>query len=177
MNQKGIILKAAAVFAALLGIAALPVTGMQARSLDAINAQSGQRALYAGAPATSYMFGQATSADAPEGTWTRQAAEHPIEIVDFSRSADASHIWGVGPFGRVLLTTDSGQNSSPSNVGDISAVLHSVDFADEQTGWTVGEGGNGGLIYNTTDGGASWFQQVEPSGQRVFGVDVISPRS
>ena len=111
------------------------------------------------------------------GTWVRQAQEYPIEIVDFART-DSHHIWGVGAFGRVLLTTDGGQNWGPTNVGDTSAVLHSVDFADNQTGWAVGEGmsGNGGLVYKTTDGGQNWFQQTEPSGQRVYGVDAISPQ-
>jgi len=109
------------------------------------------------------------------GTWVRQAQEHPIEIVDFART-DAQHIWGVGVFGRVLRTTDSGQVWNPSNVGNGSAVLHSVSFADDQTGWTVGEAmAGGGLVYKSIDGGASWFEQDEPSSQRVFGVDAISP--
>jgi photosystem II stability/assembly factor-like uncharacterized protein len=121
----------------------------------------------------------AAMADSPEaipaGTWTRQAQEHPLEIVDFAIT-DPQHIWGVGVYGRVLRTTDGGTNWNPYNVNNVSAVLHSVDFADNQTGWTVGEGmSGGGLVYKTTNGGESWFQQNEPSGQRVFGVDAISP--
>jgi photosystem II stability/assembly factor-like uncharacterized protein len=112
-----------------------------------------------------------------DGTWVRQAQEHTIETVDFSRT-DAAHIWGVGPFGRVLNTSDGGQSWNLYNVGDIAAVLHSVDFVDNQTGWTVGEGmSGGGFVFKTTDGGASWFRQNEPSGQRVFGVEALDPQT
>jgi photosystem II stability/assembly factor-like uncharacterized protein len=169
MNPKAILLRTVAALTAIAGLAALPLNGAQAQV---------QNATYTGSIFTPHILSApAGSGDVAEsGTWVRQAQEYPIEIVDFSRSADASHIWGVGPFGRVLMTTDSGQNWVPSNVGNASATLHSVDFVDNQIGWAVGEGGTGGLVYKTTDGGVSWFQQTEPSGQRVFGVEAISPQ-
>jgi photosystem II stability/assembly factor-like uncharacterized protein len=176
MNPKAILLRTAAVLTAISGIAALPLNGAQAKSNSN---ESVQNTSYAGSIFTPHILSApASGADvADSGTWVRQAQEYPIEIVDFSRSADASHIWGVGPFGRVLMTTDGGQNWTPSNVGNNSATLHSVDFVDDQVGWAVGEGGTGGLVYKTTDGGVSWFQQTEPSGQRVFGVEALDPET
>src|ERR1051326_164261 len=48
--------------------------------------------------------------------------------------------------------------------------LHSVDFIDKNTGWTVGDFG---IILKSTTGGASWRPQMSGTENPLQGVDFI----
>ena len=76
--------------------------------------------------------------------------------------SDPTHGWIVGQ-ATVLATTDGGatwQAQAPA-LADDRYVIDSVAFADDQTGWLVGEDEwtGQGFVYGTTDGGADWQQQ------------------
>jgi|GEM_PF-5818737 len=107
--------------------------------------------------------------------WTRRFNGSPSEPHDFDRT-DANHVWTVSNFGEVLYTTDGGNDWKLSQVGDTSATLHSVSFADNNTGWAVGEN-RGGLLFKSTDGGVSWARQNPPTGNRIFGVHALNPQT
>lgn len=67
---------------------------------------------------------------------------------------DEDHGWIVGDAGRVMRTTDKGENwvdlFPPEFVG---TNLHAVFFLDVENGWVVGEQGN---AWASTDGGDTW---------------------
>jgi photosystem II stability/assembly factor-like uncharacterized protein len=108
-------------------------------------------------------------------TWTRRFNGAPAEALHMVRT-DGTHVWASTSSGSVLYSTNGGADWQLSQVGDPAVVLHGIDFVDNQNGWTVGEGA-GGKIYHSTDGGVTWQPQVEPSGQRVFGVDALNPQT
>lgn len=106
-------------------------------------------------------------------TWTRQfTGGSSNEVRQFSRT-DADHLWASGSYGRVMRTTDGGQNWSTTLMPDPGMLMHSVKFVDNQVGWTGGEWHGGGVLFRSTDGGVTWQQQQEPSGQRIMGVWAI----
>jgi photosystem II stability/assembly factor-like uncharacterized protein len=55
---------------------------------------------------------------------------------------------------RILKTTNSGLNW---HIQDSTINPNSIHFGNELTGWVTA---NGGLIYNSTDGGSTWTQQT-----------------
>jgi photosystem II stability/assembly factor-like uncharacterized protein len=74
---------------------------------------------------------------------------------------DSSHGWCVGDGGSIFFTKDGGltwRNSSrPSNPN----VLFDLSFADTLYGWAIGTfAGGDGIIWRTTNGGASWSEQI-----------------
>jgi photosystem II stability/assembly factor-like uncharacterized protein len=52
-------------------------------------------------------------------------------------------------------------------------VMQSVKFVDNEVGWTAGEWHSMGVLFRSTDGGITWQQQNEPTGQRLFGVEAL----
>ena len=77
-----------------------------------------------------------------------------------SRCTDANHIWASGSYGRVMRTTDGGQNWSVSIVSDPVMVMQGIKFVNNQVGWIAGEWASMGILFRSTDGGVTW-QQAE----------------
>jgi photosystem II stability/assembly factor-like uncharacterized protein len=113
------------------------------------------------------------AASAASANWVQQYTGQ--EVLKFA-STDANHLWASTSRGYVLWTDNGGQTWNPVDAGAVwGAVLHGVDFADNLNGWTGGEAGTGGILFHTTDGGRTWQQQFDGSGQRIFAVEVLSP--
>ncbi len=112
-------------------------------------------------------------------TWNRQAV--PGGVVDATLNAvffvDASTGWAVGSRGGansavILHTTDGGDTwveQGQGQVGGTNTVLFDVFFSDAQTGTVVSEGPPNLMLYRTEDGGVSWTQEYEGSGNYVGG--------
>jgi len=73
--------------------------------------------------------------------------------------------WAVGDFGTVLHTTDRGMNWEILNIGT-TEYFNDLIFIGHDTGWIVGYM----VIYQTVDGGKTWFEPEHPplNGQSVF---------
>jgi photosystem II stability/assembly factor-like uncharacterized protein len=115
---------------------------------------------------------RAASAEATAGTWTQQFGGANAEVLQFSRT-DANHLWASGSYGRIMRTTDGGQNWATTLMPDPVMVMHSIKFVDNEVGWAVGEWHSQGVLLQSTDGGVTWALRNEPSGQRLFGVAAL----
>jgi len=63
--------------------------------------------------------------------------------------------WAVGQGGKILHTSDGGQNWSPQN-SNVTVDLNDICFINSQQGWAVG---SQGTILTTTNGGKTWRRQ------------------
>ena len=90
---------------------------------------------------------------------------------------DAQNAVAVGENGLILLTSDRGANwSIPPTLGPIERLV-GASFSGTDTGYVVGWNGSlddlqSGSIYRTTDGGATWDNQM-PSFSRTTGETVF----
>lgn len=75
----------------------------------------------------------------------------------------------VGDGGVVRVSTNGGNSFTSYNLG--GADLNSVWFADDNTGWAVG---NSGRIVKTVNGGVNWTLQTAPSADNLNGVRFTS---
>ncbi|MBN1633100.1 MAG: T9SS type A sorting domain-containing protein [Ignavibacteria bacterium] len=82
--------------------------------------------------------------------------------------ADNNNIWAVGELGRVMRTTNAGNNWEIVNIG-ATEELKEVKFKNAATGFI---GGNG-KIYRTTDGGNNWTAVSFSGGQQVNEMEVL----
>ena len=64
--------------------------------------------------------------------------------------------WTAGKYGKILKTTNGGTDWTEGVFPDDYAILYSVYFSSESTGYAVG-GLGGGKIYKTTNGGDLWI--------------------
>src|SRR3954466_14536889 len=71
----------------------------------------------------------AVQASPAVGTWTQQFGGANAEVRDFSRT-DANHLWASGSYGRVMRSTDGGQNWSISYMPDPVMVMQGIKFVD-----------------------------------------------
>lgn len=80
---------------------------------------------------------------------------------------DSDNVWVVGEDGTLVKTTDGGINwiNVPNN---FTRNIKCVEFINPDTGWIAGaisgSSGDDDLIYWTTDGGATWEQQILDNG-------------
>jgi photosystem II stability/assembly factor-like uncharacterized protein len=113
-------------------------------------------------------------------SWTDQSSNGPIEpqadaAVDF---VDSRTGWVVGG-NQILKTTDGGSTWTIQTTGADSWLtsLNSVHFVDASTGWVVGWGGGvgsmNGIIYKTTDGGATWIAQTSGTTAQLWSVNFV----
>jgi photosystem II stability/assembly factor-like uncharacterized protein len=105
-------------------------------------------------------------------TWTAQ----PVDMfsgVDDIFFVDALHGWLVGHEADLLATSDGGLTWT--SLGQILPDHHFFDalyFADTTRGWAAGDG-----IMATSDGGASWVEQLpQPSSGFLQGVSFVGSR-
>ena len=107
-------------------------------------------------------------------TWTQQGpivpqgAEATVNDCRDVCFVDAMHGWTIaGQY--VYGTTDGGTTWTEiepmSHDGGGYLAWQSIDFADANNGWVVGvaTAGGGTYIFHTTDGGASWTEQHDPT--------------
>lgn len=80
--------------------------------------------------------------------WVPQSSEDPCHIADVCFS-DLTTGFAVGNDGVIIKTTNSGQNWSGMNTGNITNHLTAVCFPTPEAGYVVG---TGGLIIKTTNG-------------------------
>ena len=88
--------------------------------------------------------------------WFQQYPPPQIRPLNSVHFVNATTGWAVGYVGRILRTTDGGENWNIQSSGT-GEILNSVHFTDQNTGWAVGEHG---IILNTTDGGTNWNSQT-----------------
>jgi photosystem II stability/assembly factor-like uncharacterized protein len=78
----------------------------------------------------------------------------------------------VGEYGTVIRSFNGGQTwQVQPTVGGITEVFYAVYFVNTTTGWVSGENGR---VLKTTDGGASWFNQITPIFNDLFAVQFAS---
>jgi len=97
--------------------------------------------------AATYVYSQSLWKNQNTGT---TANIHSIHFADLHNG------WAVGEGGKIIKTTNYGNNWVNQTSG-ISTDLNGVFFINSQTGWVVGNGGN--ILY-TDDGGANWQSQI-----------------
>jgi photosystem II stability/assembly factor-like uncharacterized protein len=100
-------------------------------------------------------------------TWSTQAlpfAGDRYESLSDVSSVDAQHAWAVSNEGNVYATSDGTEWHRQVHFGPVAGnpvELNGVFFRDTSYGWVVGSADyERGLLYATTDGGASWHRQA-----------------
>jgi photosystem II stability/assembly factor-like uncharacterized protein len=98
-------------------------------------------------------------------SWQSPPAELPESVTDnfdfHAVAVEGTHVWIAGaPGTRVFHSADSGRTWQSFATGQM-VPLRALAFADERTGWAVGDLGT---ILATQDGGRSW--QVQHAGGR-----------
>jgi len=71
-------------------------------------------------------------------------------------------LYEFSPFrhGSIINTTDGGNSWNVQlNIWDYT--FHSIFFTDENNGWVAG---SNGIVFHTSNGGVTWFQQYPPTG-------------
>jgi photosystem II stability/assembly factor-like uncharacterized protein len=101
----------------------------------------------------------------------------PDRILNAVYFTDRLHGWVIGEFGTTLRTTDGGQTwlgerSLSGAVGDV----YLIDVAADGDGAAVA-GGVGGVVIETSDGGASWSAAKVPTSAGLFGAALRGPHS
>jgi photosystem II stability/assembly factor-like uncharacterized protein len=122
-------------------------------------------------------FGTMTHTEDGGKTWTSMRVPETVVLPDsaldtgvepgdvnlYSLSyGDADHVWAVGEFGIVIVSTDGGRTWQQQHT-PVESTLFGVRFADARRGWAVGVDS---LILHTQDGGATWSVQKPPISQR-----------
>ena len=119
-------------------------------------------------------------------TWKLLTPNTTKHIFDMA-FVDGSNGVAVGDWGLIMHTSDGGDtwtllgmpedfvlSTMAEDIGlePDDTILYAVSFADDRTGWIVGEFGT---ILKTTDGGKTWRQQQGPVESTLFGVHFDSP--
>ncbi len=84
-----------------------------------------------------------------------------------------SEIWAVGARGTVLRSTDGGGVWEEIELG-FTDYFYDVDFADDQTGFIVGDYNT---LYGTIDGGDSWQALQSSDSGRFLALDVVDDQT
>ena len=95
-------------------------------------------------------------------------------------AVSATDVWAVDSAGALLHSSDGVRFAEQPVPVRGTASLMGVSFPDAGDGWLVGAGdslGDGGVIYHTSDGGATWGPQQSNLGGRLDGVDFVDART
>ena len=118
------------------------------------------------------------SADGGE-TWTAQVTPTEVASLDLTGVSfvDAQHGWAIGTDmstgeSYVVRTT----NGVDWNLVDVigGSYLFNCDFVDLQNGWATGMSG---VVWHTSDGGATWMPQTLPGTDlytKIYGVEFVN---
>jgi len=116
-------------------------------------------------------------------TWTRQF--HRGNGALAARDAwfvDARHGWLASDLDGSIRATSDGGRTWRTSWRDTSTGIYAVRFQDADTGWAVGirypdddaaVGPAKGLILSTTDGGATWQEQLTPQVPGLFDLAIV----
>lgn len=114
------------------------------------------------------------------GNWTSQTKGEPttFKTADF---VDSSLGWLVGTGGSILHTQDGGETWIPQsrsgNLNDGLISLEDVQFISSTQGWVIGNNQNrNGIVFSTTDGGATWTTLSEFNDAKLISVFFMSPQ-
>ncbi len=88
-------------------------------------------------------------------SWVQQDTGRPVTAIQMLSSTTG---WAVGPNGLILSTTDGGSTWNPYTGLGLTALMTSVFFIDQSTGWIGGD--YPATLFKTTDGGATWNDQT-----------------
>ena len=115
-----------------------------------------------------WVVGRSVLATSDGGaTWAMQVlpfAGDRYELLSDVSSVDSQHAWAVSDEGNIYATSDGTKwhlqaHFAPSGGNPVE--LNGVFFRDTSYGWAVGSADlERGLLYATTDGGASWHRQA-----------------
>ena len=93
-------------------------------------------------------------------TWYRTNAPFHSEVYESGCFVDSAVGWAVGLYGKIMKSTDGGENWEPQESGTTEN-LFSVHFLNRQRGWAVGF-----TTLETTNGGITWNHFVVPAFSR-----------
>lgn len=106
-------------------------------------------------------------------TWIKDTTSIPERLFDVD-FVGTSNGWTVGRNGYIGMSNNSGASWSPQTSGT-GEDLFGISFVDQLNGWAVGaDGGNGGEILHTIDGGLNWTSQTNTVQGDLFAVNAIS---
>ena len=105
-------------------------------------------------------------------TWSEQTSGLTTQLTSVS-AVDALNAWACGYSGRVLRTTNGGQNWTSVNGAPIPGTLnlHNIFAIDANTALVAGSGSSS-FLFRTTDGGANWTQVFTESGGFINAVQM-----
>jgi len=86
---------------------------------------------------------------------TKEWRSGPPHIFAISRGTDPQKVWGAGPGGTIIRSSDGGKTWEEKSL-DKDVTLNGIAFVNDTEGWVVGEFGS---ILHTSDGGDTWQEQ------------------
>lgn len=122
---------------------------------------------YANAAAWAYDFFDALGYD------TSYDAFFGMAFDAVSTPTDGRKAWLVSDGGTIYHTRNRG-NTWDEQTGAARGFLWSIDFVNENVGYTVGAAGT---CLKTTNGGATWTRQRVPFDSYLFGVNFVDARN
>jgi photosystem II stability/assembly factor-like uncharacterized protein len=102
-------------------------------------------------------------------SWYSQISVYDLAILSLF-FIDSQRGWAVGTNGMILKTSNGGNSWQYNFIAD--GWLFSERFANNNTGWTVGD--LFGQVAKTTNGGNSWFMQYVPTFYNLIDVYLIN---
>ncbi|NIN01795.1 MAG: M20/M25/M40 family metallo-hydrolase [candidate division Zixibacteria bacterium] len=105
------------------------------------------------------------------GLWSLIDETKTLEFYDIFR-VDDDTLWSVGYGGIIVRSTNGGNSWQDRSRPEFSTLdFKRGYFEDANHGWVAGDQG----IWFTSDGGASWTEQVHATGQTLYGIDFVDP--
>jgi len=101
-------------------------------------------------------------------TWTEYYPGESFGLAGISL-ADENHWIVVGAYGQVIHTSDAGTTWQDMTTAITRYSVNDVSIPNPYVATAVGDDG----IFRTTDAGASWFRQTNPSQQGLLGVRFV----
>ena len=84
---------------------------------------------------------------------------HDIFFIDSLKGWAVLYEFSPFRHGSIIHSTDGG-NSWNVQLSVLDYTFHSIHFSDNNNGWVAG---SNGIVYHTTNGGTTWFQQYPPT--------------
>jgi len=103
--------------------------------------------------------------------WSLVEGTDTLYLYDICR-VDDDTLWAVGNGGIIVRSTDGGDTWEDRSKPEFSSLdFRGSYFEDAQYGWVVGDQ----KVLYTSDGGASWIEQAQVAGVRLYGIDFVDP--